>query len=582
MRPYYFPLLCVLIAGCSIEVVPPNANADDLELDDAGETEEEAPEDAAPPYDGRPPEDAGATQDAKDVAPQDVAPPQDVAQDAAKEDAKPQDSAPQDAKPQDSAPQPTDASDASNSNLIVQTDISITEVAIFQGIKVPLMKDGVAAKSTYAPIVAGRPGVLRVYVKPGAAYQKRQLTAELTLAGQASTIVRQVKMTVSKSSSESALDSTINFDLTDVDLSAGSAQFKVRLLGQTASAAPNDPPAQYPASPGMASIDVASSSKLKIVLVPVRYNADGSGRLPDVSAATVEEYRKAFLETYPVDAVDISVHAALPWASAIDAENGWDDLLDQVIALRAQDLATKDAYYLGIVKPRTTYEIFCPDSCTAGLASIVTNPTDSNFRAGVAISFSGDPYDLRSSLDTAIHETGHMHGRVHVGNDGTNPYCGTPVGLDNAYPYASGSIGTWGYGILGKRIYSPSTYSDFMGYCYDNWVSDYTYGALLTRVNAVVPLAKNISLPGGDYRFVKVGKDGSLRWGLTVNFPTPPTNNPITVRLAGANGATSNISGYYYPYGDREGGDVLVRKSDLNGKWLELDILGKTRTLATQ
>ncbi len=558
---------------------PPSEDNGAVE-DPIGEEDAQPEQDAAPPH-----QDAAPTHDAMQV--EDATPPKDSAaadpppvQDSAPpKDALPD--APPDAPPVKDAPSAdAEGGDGASANGIVQTDIAISEIAIFQGVKVSLMKNGSATTSTYASIVAGRPGILRVYVKPGSAFRSRQVTAELTLTTATGTVVRLLNVNITKTSTEGDLGSTMNFALASDDLPGGTAQFGVRLIGSTASLSPTDPPAQYPTNAPSAAFEAVRSAKLRIVLVPVRYDADGTGRLPDTTASMVEEYRKAFFETYPVSAVDVTVRTAMPWNAAIGAENGWSEVLTQVIAQRAQDGVASDTYYLGIFKPHASFDTYCADGCVTGLAPLITNPTDASSRAGVAISYRTDPYYLRMSLDTAVHETGHMHGRSHVANDGTNPDCATPTGIDRSFPYTNGSIGSWGYGIVDKALYSPVTYSDVMGYCVDNWVSDYTFGALHGRVQAVTPLAKRISLPGGEYRFVQVSRDGNLRWGLTVNFPSAPSNNPTTVRTVDAKGTLSNITGYYYPYGDGEGGYMLVRKLDVSGKRLEIDLRGATRTLA--
>ena len=69
-----------------------------------------------------------------------------------------------------------------------------------------------------------------------------------------------------------------------------------------------------------------------------------------------------------------------------------------------------------------------------------------------------------------MHEVGHEQGRYHAP-------CSTS-GADANFPYAGGSIGVWGYDILSKQFFSPTRGKDMMGYCPNEWVSDYTYAAL--------------------------------------------------------------------------------------------------------
>src|SRR4051812_30600688 len=66
------------------------------------------------------------------------------------------------------------------------TGLTITDIAIFQGSKVPLVKAGAAATPKYVPIVAGRQGLMRIYVSGSAG---KPVTAELTLKSSAGTQV---------------------------------------------------------------------------------------------------------------------------------------------------------------------------------------------------------------------------------------------------------------------------------------------------------------------------------------------------------------------------------------------------------
>ena len=59
---------------------------------------------------------------------------------------------------------------------------------------------------------------------------------------------------------------------------------------------------------------------LEIVVVPIKYDADGSGRLPDTTPAAIEKLRGFFAAAYPTHTVSISVRASVAWASAIDSD----------------------------------------------------------------------------------------------------------------------------------------------------------------------------------------------------------------------------------------------------------------------
>lgn len=71
----------------------------------------------------------------------------------------------------------------------------------------------------------------------------------------------------------------------------------------------------------------------------------------------------------------------------------------------------------------------------------------------------------------AAHEIGHNLGRRHAPCD---------VSGDSNYPYANGMIGFYGLDTSTLQVYSPDVYSDVMGYCDEQWISDYTYKGLLS------------------------------------------------------------------------------------------------------
>jgi len=81
------------------------------------------------------------------------------------------------------------------------------------------------------------------------------------------------------------------------------------------------------------------------------------------------------------------------------------------------------------------------------------------------------------------HELGHTYGRLHA------PACGAGS-PDPHYPYAGGVIGVWGTDVFANPPveYAPTTH-DIMGYCDDNWVSDYDYDGIMNFVATTGPTA---------------------------------------------------------------------------------------------
>jgi hypothetical protein len=85
-------------------------------------------------------------------------------------------------------------------------------------------------------------------------------------------------------------------------------------------------------------------------------------------------------------------------------------------------------------------------------------------------------YGIRASVGideatTIAHEIGHNFDRKHV------PCRGEPD-PDRNYPYPNGLIGQWGTNVDEWGFVDPSRVYDFMSYCGEEWVSDYTYNGL--------------------------------------------------------------------------------------------------------
>ena len=83
---------------------------------------------------------------------------------------------------------------------------------------------------------------------------------------------------------------------------------------------------------------------------------------------------------------------------------------------------------------------------------------------------------------TAAHEAGHAVGRDHAPCDDSGR-CDSPRNTDGNYPrygnYVSDSIGEFGFDVEKNTIFNPSSSSDFMGYSGNDWISPYTYVALM-------------------------------------------------------------------------------------------------------
>lgn len=444
----------------------------------------------------------------------------------------------------------TTPSDPPVSGLSLIPNLAITEVAVFQGVKVSVARDGAKVATHMADVIAGREALVRVFVSPRAGFTAREVVGELKLvSASGGTKTYSAAATPSVASTDASLPSTINFNVPTGAI-AVDTQYSVALYAKSGATSGDTSSARYPTTGATESLDAKGTGEaLKIKIVPIQYNADGSGRLPDTTAAQVERYRKAFYVMYPAKTVEITVRAPVPYASAITAGgSGFSNALQTMVKLRQTDGAPKDVYYYGAFAGASSFSNYCSGGCVTGLCGLLTYPSDSTGRACVGVGFTGP-----DSAQTAAHEIGHAHGRAHAP-------CGTGD-ADAKYPYSGGTLGAWGYDLVDRKLFSPTTHKDFMSYCSPTWISDYTFKAIATRMSSVagsalISIAKDAPTR---YRFVDIGMDGRLSWGDSVTLNEPPLAEPHTVSYLGADGTTvGTTTGFYYPYNDLPGGYMLV------------------------
>ena len=152
--------------------------------------------------------------------------------------------------------------------------IVVTEVAVFQAVKVPVMKAGAIVKPSTrkAPVVAKRPGIVRVYVTPGAEFSARDVTAELRLVAADGTkfpIVRETKR-ISAASKDEDPKSTFNLEVPAESLPAG-VTFNVSLTAKDGVAPTTDEnDGRFPTDGSLQDLGAELSGKLRLVIVPIK------------------------------------------------------------------------------------------------------------------------------------------------------------------------------------------------------------------------------------------------------------------------------------------------------------------------
>lgn len=440
--------------------------------------------------------------------------------------------------------------------LVATKGVTLKEIALYQGVKRPLMADGMTATSE-TPIVAGRDALLRVFLDVD---QSHELVARLYLDDDDVTPL-EVTQTIASTSTDENLGSTINFDIPGAKLTPTT---KYRVAVGEVEAAPTsaaDAPA-FPAS-GTAPLPAQNAGEsLKIVLAPISYQ----GSVPDLTEELIKTYTDGFYAMYPTPKVEITVRKApIVWNQNVSANgDGWSELLDHVAQVRLQDKVAKDVYYFAPFTPTKSFGQYCGGGCVAGLG-LLGAAADSFSHAAVGLGY-GDP----DSIITALHETGHNHGRSHAPCSVPDP--------DPQFPHPTGQDGVWGYNLLTRALYAP-TITDVMGYCTPVWISDYTFKGLFNRIK-LVNGAKRVITPEAErnrmYDRALVGQDGSVQWLSSIRLEEPPHAEEKAV-VVESEGLTETVKGSFYRFDHLEGGIAFWPASERKTQAIRLDVAaGKT------
>ena len=213
----------------------------------------------------------------------------------------------------------------------------------------------------------------------------------------------------------------------------------------------------FPATGTPLALDVRTVAPFRVMFVPVITKANG--REGNVTQANRGDYLETAMRVHPLAGWDATVHAAYTTTTnlALQSDNGnnaWSVILGELMTLRNTEGGTR--YYYGVVNP--TYS-----GGVAGVGYI-----------GAPVAVGWDKAGSRSGV--AAHEWGHNWGRGHAP-------CGGAGNPDNGYPYADGVIGVVGYDVVNETL-KPASAHDLMGYCSDEWISDYTYLGVMNRRHA--------------------------------------------------------------------------------------------------
>lgn len=430
--------------------------------------------------------------------------------------------------------------------------MSISQVALYQGVKVPLIDAGGEVQTRNAPVVLGRDAMLRVFFETKADWEPHKITVRLTVTSGGSQTVSEFTGEPAGTTSEDKLNTSANFPIPG-NLLSGDASFRVELF-ETANSTRqgSSEGTRAPATGDTLFQEQSSGGPLRVVVIPIRYDADGSGRLPDTSDEAIEQYRKFMYKVYPTAEVQMVVGQQLNWSQKVTGNgSGWQQLLNEMVKRRKNDGVDKDVYYYGLFMPTASGASFCQSGCVAGLTYMSPDTNDTSLRTSIGLAF--------PNLDrenTMAHEIGHAHQRLHAPcaiNDTSS--------IDKAFPDKSGKLSNWGYDLFDNKLYPPTKTADFMGYCTPTWVSDYTFDALFKRNQYVHQTAEIKPGPNGFGRWqsASLDMDGNLDWGDVTEVVGQPQGERRLAELLDEDGhVLQTVKGVFTPLSHLPGGRLLL------------------------
>ncbi|MFN0178635.1 MAG: hypothetical protein ACKVZ0_07510 [Gemmatimonadales bacterium] len=391
--------------------------------------------------------------------------------------------------------------------------------AVLSGITLNLSIDGMYLTQAAAkydgttPVITGRDAYLRVFVVANQAntatptvrvrlYSGAALVQTYTITAPGAS----VPTSVSEASLANSWNVTVPAALVQPNLTILADVDPSNLIAET-----DDADNNYPTSGTPFSIDVKTVPTWNVRFVPVLQQVNGLQG--DVTAGNMAQFLVEPLKMLPIAAYSADIRAPYTTtAPALESSNGngaWGTILSEMWALRSADASSR--YYYGVVKV----------SYGGGVAGI------GYVGSGINVSLGWDK--LSSASGIMAHEVGHNMARPH------SP-CGGASGPDPAYPYPGGQIGIYGLDLTTLTVKAPTTNFDFMGYCGPDWVSDYTWGRMITyrqgNPNYAPPAAAGPA--GGLLVWGRITQRGvTLEPAFRVSGPATIPTTPSPVRAEG-------------------------------------------------
>lgn len=266
----------------------------------------------------------------------------------------------------------------------------------------------------------------------------------------------------------------------------------------------------YPASGVPVAADVRDVPPLNLRMVPIFQS--GTGTTGRVDAGNTPAFLEPLNAMFPVRQVDVDLRAPFTTSYIASTQTGWSNILREVNALRIAEGTNR--YYYGVLTS--------PGGGIAGIGFL---------RGRAALGFDRLP----DAAQTLAHELGHNFGRAHAP-------CGNPAGPDPSFPTANAVLDVVGVDVAAGAVRGDA-YRDLMSYCVPEWITWYTYRAILDYRHgrdwpapASAGAPEPVLLVWGTVRDGEVVLEPAVELTAPASLPAQP--GPYRIEARDASGAT--------------------------------------------
>jgi hypothetical protein len=389
--------------------------------------------------------------------------------------------------------------------------VGLVEVSQATFVKIGEGTEVVPAAMRNAPLIEGRPLVVRVHVVPAAGYTPRMLRGVVALAyaGQPGKQFEEAKMIAGRSDPEKVA-TTFNVVVPADDVKPGASLSVSLYEGGPATGAEPAPPPRFPADGGADLAVKAGRMVLDVVGVPV---TGLGGALADTPERRLK-LEKDLYDLYPVQKVNLRIREPVKAPAMITERAAAFGLLRDARTADGASARPYEYYHLLVAKEDTTFTF----SGTAGGGGGSAN--DPGSRRVALTLVRGRAID--GNTNTTAHEIGHNHGEGHINA------CGAAGGTGSMYPLPDGTMAVNGWSLTENALKSKAMYKELMGYCRPRWISDYMWTRFEARVRTVSAMSPPAGTTLADRSLLGyMGPGEKPNWGVVaerlVDSSTPMT-----------------------------------------------------------